>query len=59
MGNAIKYLLAAGILGVAGYTTFRGQGWWWKLPVKTRIIAASVVTLGIVAAGYMYEYGPR
>ncbi len=33
----------------------RVAAWWWHLPMKTRVIVASIVTLGIVFAAYSYQ----
>jgi hypothetical protein len=53
--DLVKIAIALGILAVVSYTFFRGQGFWWRLPMKTRVIVAAVVTVGIVAAGFMYQ----
>jgi hypothetical protein len=51
----VKIAIAVGILGLVGFTMLRGQGWWWRLSKPTRVALAAVVTVGIVAAGFMYK----
>ena len=57
MGGALKLALATGIAGVAIYTTFRGQSWWWRLRVRTRVLLSLATVVAFIAVGYIYNGG--
>lgn len=52
--EAVKVVVAVGILSLVSYTMFRGQGWWWRLSMRSRVIFAMFAVLFVVAGGFFY-----
>lgn len=53
--TVIKASVAVGITGLVVYVTFRGNGFWWRLSLRSRLIFAGLGVAVITAAGVFFQ----